>query len=262
MAEVPNGKFVWYDLMTPDTGASADFYTKLVGWSTMAWEGAPEGQSYDMWVNGEAPIGGMVKIGDELKKQGVQPHWISYVAVPDTDAAAARAQELGGKVLKQPEDIPTVGRFAVLSDPQGAAFAVFTPAESSPGGAGPAKVGEFSWHELATSDWNAAFEFYHSLFGWEIKEEHDMGEMGMYQIFGRSEDEFPSGGMFNKPPEMPVCAWTYYISVQNVDDAVEKVKQLGGQVLNGPMEVPGGDKVAQCMDPQGAMFALHSSAGN
>jgi predicted enzyme related to lactoylglutathione lyase len=80
----------------------------------------------------------------------------------------------------------------------------------------------------------------------------------MYRIYGQA-GSFPLGGMFTKPPEMPgPPMWLFYISVPSVDSALEKVKELGGKVLNGPMEVPGGDKIAQCMDPQGAVFALHS----
>ncbi len=261
-ASDPRGRFVWFDLMTPDKDAAVDFYTKLIGWSTQAWEGAE--QPYTMWVNGEAPLGGVVPLPKEAQEAGSPPHWMAYVATPDVDATTEQAKELGGKVMHGPEDIPTVGRFAVLADPQGAVFAAFTPADQAPGGEGPAQLGEFSWHELATSDHEAAFEFYRSLFGWETKETMDMGEMGMYHMYGRKEQEFPIGGMFNKPAEMPgPPAWLYYIKVDDVSAAIETVKELGGQLLNGPMEVPGGDMIAQCMDPQGAAFALHSAgSGN
>jgi len=88
-----------------------------------------------------------------------------------------------------------------------------------------------------------------------------MGEAGIYQLYGF--DSVPLGGMFNKPDEMPgPPMWLYYISIDDVTTAVEKVKELGGQVVNGPMEVPGGDLIAQCLDPQGVLFALHSSASS
>jgi predicted enzyme related to lactoylglutathione lyase len=86
----------------------------------------------------------------------------------------------------------------------------------------------------------------------------DMGDGWMYRIYGRP-GSFPLGGMFTKTAEMPgPPMWLYYVNVPSVGQSVEKVKQLGGQVLSGPMEVPGGDTIAQCMDPQGAVFALHS----
>ncbi len=86
-----------------------------------------------------------------------------------------------------------------------------------------------------------------------------MGPGGIYQIYGHK--GAPLGGMFNKPDEMPgPPMWLYYVSVDDVNQSVEKVTALGGQVLNGPMEVPGGDLIAQCVDPQGALFALHSKS--
>ncbi|MEE9155568.1 MAG: VOC family protein [Gemmatimonadota bacterium] len=255
-AKQERGRFVWYDLTTKDPAAAADFYTKLIGWSTQPWEGS---MPYTMWVNGETPLGGVVQQPDDA---GAPPHWMSYIATPDVDATAEQAKELGGSVVHGPEDIPSVGRFAVISDPQGAMFAAFTSATDSPEREGPAQLGEVSWHELATTDHEAAFEFYRSLFGWETKETMDMGEMGTYHMYGTSGEKAPLGGMFNKPPEMPAPGWLYYIKVKDVNGAVETVKELGGKVLNGPMEVPGGsgDMIAQCVDPQGAAFALHSAA--
>jgi predicted enzyme related to lactoylglutathione lyase len=251
------GCFVWFDLNTSEPAAAVDFYTQLVGWGTQKWEGG--GMPYTMWANGDTPLGGVLQLPEEAKSAGAPPHWIAYVAVPDVDATVGRVGELGGGVLHPPTDIPTVGRFAVIADPQGAVIAVFAPAEPGPGRGGPPQVGEFSWHELATTDREAAFDFYHELFGWEKQEAMDMGEAGIYQIYGHGEK--PLGGMFVKPAEMPgPPAWLYYVKVADVDAAVAKVKELGGEVLNGPMEVPGGDRIAQCMDPQGAVFAIHSSA--
>ena len=179
-----------------------------------------------------------------------RPHWLAYLATPDTDATAARATELGGKVLSEAMDIPTVGRFAILQDPQGAVFAAFTPSGPAPGHDGPAQPGEFSWHELITTDYAAAFDFYSDLFGWQKGEAMDMGPAGIYQMYGRT--EMPLGGMFNKTEEMPgPPAWLFYIRVADVHAAAKRVAELGGQVLNGPMEVPGGDWIIQCPGPPG-----------
>lgn len=250
------GRFVWFDLMTSDPEAAKGFYTRLIGWGTQPWEGSD--MPYTMWANGEKPLGGLMELPAEAREAGAPPHWLAYVSVPDVDAAVARARELGGTVFHGPTDIPNVGRFAVLADPQGAVFAAYTSAGEGAGAAGPPAKGEFSWHELATTDAAGAFDFYADLFGWEKQEAMDMGEAGIYQIYGRG--GVPLGGMFNKTAEMPgPPAWLYYIKVDDVTNAVEKLKELGGTVLNGPMDVPGGDRIAQCMDPQGACFALHSS---
>jgi hypothetical protein len=86
-----------------------------------------------------------------------------------------------------------------------------------------------------------------------------MGGLGTYQLFeaaGRV-----TGGMMTKPADMPAPPhWLYYVSVENIDQTLDRVKSQGGKVVNGPMEVPGGDRVAQCMDPQGAAFAVHQKA--
>ena len=245
------GRFVWYDLMTTDPKKAEPFYTRVAGWGTQPFEGMP----YTMWTRDGAPIGGV----GQVEPPGTPPHWIAYIAVPDVDAAAKQAEGLGGRTVVPGTDIPSVGRFAVLADPQGAMFAVFTPAEGAQG-AGPErdpKLGEFSWHELTTTDYKKAFAFYQAMFGWEKTAEHDMGPMGTYFMFGRNGREL--GGMFNKTADMTMPPnWTLYVQVDSADAAAERVKANGGQVLNGPMEVPGGDRIAQCMDPQGAVFAVHS----
>ncbi|MCJ7753754.1 MAG: hypothetical protein MUP13_04255, partial [Thermoanaerobaculales bacterium] len=99
------------------------------------------------------------------------------------------------------------------------------------------------------------------LFGWKPAEAMDMGEAGIYQLYGGG--DAPLGGMFNKPNEMPgPPMWLYYVKVGDVNEVVKKVAELGGQVINGPMEVPGGDLIVQCLDPQGALFAIHSSSSD
>ena len=252
------GRFVWYDLMTTDPDAAQSFYTKLIGWGTQAWDGGP--MPYTMWTNNDTPLGGVMTLPDEAKQAGAPPHWLAYIHRSDVDATVAKAEENQGKVLAPAQDIPKVGRFAVLADPQGAAFAVYTPAEETPGNPGPPAIGEYSWHELNTTDHENAWGFYETLFGWKKGDAMDMGEMGTYQMYSAAGGDIPLGGMFNKPKEMPGPPfWLYYVRVDDVHKSVEKVKELGGQVLNGPMEVPGGDHVAQCMDPQGAAFALHST---
>ena len=260
MATQERGKFVWYELLTTDPNASIPFYHDVVGWDTQKFEGA--GVPYTMWVNGEAPIGGVMALPDEAREQGAPPNWLAYVSTPDVDATVKRAKELGGDVKAPPMDIPNVGRMAVLSDPQGAVFAVYKPSEEAPGHEGEPQKGEFSWHELATTDADSAFDFYRDLFGWEKQDQFDMGQAGVYQIYGRKaagDQAVPLGGMYRKPEEMPAPPhWMLYVRVDDVHEGVERVKRAGGQVLNGPMEVPGGDYIAQCMDPQGAMFALHS----
>jgi predicted enzyme related to lactoylglutathione lyase len=245
------GRFVWYDLMTTDPQQAEAFYTKTVGWSTEAWQGGP--MPYHMWKADGKTMGGVMQLPANA---GAPPHWLAYIAVPDVDATVNDAESRGAKALHRPTDIPTVGRYAVLSDPQGAVFAVFTSAGNAPGHEGAPTMGEFSWHELATTDIDAAFTFYEALFGWEKKDE-DMGPLGIYRIFSRKGIQL--GGMFNKPADMPFPPhWLQYVMVDSARAAADRVAANAGKILNGPTEVPGGDWIAQCLDPQGAPFAVHS----
>ena len=247
----PRGRFVWFDLMTTDPAAAPAFYSRVTGWGTAQFPGPTP---YTMWTSGGAPLGGVMKLPTDA---GGPPHWLAYISTPDVDQTVQLAVDLGARVVVPATNIPTVGRFAVLADPHGAVFAVFTPEASAPGHEGEAELREFSWHELSTHDYPAAFRFYERLFAWEKTSAMDMGEAGMYQMFGRN--GVVLGGMFNSSPQMPAPpGWLHYVLVDDVNRAVDVVTSDGGQLLNGPMEVPGGDWIAQCMDPQGAMFSVHA----
>ena len=246
------GRFVWHELMTPDTSGAHAFYAKVVGWKTQAFEHDP---SYQMFAAGSGPLGGSV-----AQASGT-PHWLHYVGTPDIEATVQAAKSRGASVTKEVTSIPNGGKYAVLADPQGAAIAVYQSG-SDAGKESPPKRGEFSWHELATSDWRAAIDFYSAVFGWEKMAEHDMGpEMGKYVLFGSNGVQ--RGGMFNKPAAMPGGpGWLGYVRVKDVNDAVKKAKAARGTLVNGPMEVPGGDWIAQFVDPYGAMFAVHTLAAD
>lgn len=252
----PRGRFCWHELMTSDTTAAAAFYTKLTGWSTQAW---PEDPAYTLWMNRGAPVGGLMTLPQEAGQVRTSPHWLPYMAVEDADGSAFRATALGAQVLRDVQQVPTVGRFAVLEDPQGAVFAILQPEGEVPGHDDEPQRGEFSWHELATTDWQAAWSFYQALFGWEQTTSIEMGPAGVYQMYGRAGRTL--GGIYTKAADQPASPhWLCYIKVPSADQAAQTVKQLDGQVVNGAMDVPSGDRIAQCIDPQGAIFAVHSAA--
>ena len=245
-----HGRFVWYELMTGDVSAAKAFYTRVAGWSTQEMPA----MGYTIFTAGGDMAAGLMALPAEA--QGVPPHWMGHVAVDDIEATVAQAERLGAAVHVPPRNIPDMGRFAVLADPQGAAFSVYqglqTPEPPPPMGT-PQRIG---WHELYASDWETSFAFYAELFGWQKDTAVPMGEMGTYQLFRYAGTEGGIGGMFNKPSAVPVCFWLYYVNVSDFDAATERVTSGGGQVVNGPMEVPGGAWIVQCLDPQGAMFAL------
>jgi uncharacterized protein len=252
----PRGRICWNELMTTDLKAAQSFYKAVVGWGAQPSE---IDSSYMMWTAGRTPVGGLMALPEDAKRMSTPPSWVMYVAVPDVDASAQQAVSLGARAYVQPKDIPTMGRFAVLGDPQGATFALFSSKTEVPGHDGPAKPGEFSWHELVASDWRTAWEFYERLFGWVKMDAMDMSPVGTYQMFGRAGQML--GGMYNKPREMPAPPhWLCYALVPSADGAAAVVQRLGGKVLNGPMDIPGGGRIAQCVDPQGAAFAVHANA--
>ena len=255
----PKPRFIWYELMTNDQDAAEAFYGAVVGWK-MADAGQP-GMRYTILSAGDRGMGGLMALPAEACKAGARPGWLGYVGVPDTDGAAKRIVESGGAIHRGPDNIPNVGRFAVVADPGGAVFQLLTPLprEDAPPAAEPATPGLVSWHELyAGNGQEAAFGFYASQFGWETSELMDMGPMGKYRIFGA--DGVPMGGMMDKPEDVPVSAWAFYVNVDGLDAAVKRIEANGGQVLMGPHEVPGGSWIVQAVDPQGAAFALVSTA--
>jgi hypothetical protein len=239
--------------MTTDTAAAESFYKKVVGWTSVPF--APDG-SYTVFNNASgAGVAGLMKLPDAAKQMGAPPHWLMYVGTPSVDDTAVRIAQLGGRVLKQPDDIPNTGRFAVVQDPFGATFGIYTPTTAGPGKGRPG-AGDFSWFELYTPNPDGACKFYQSLFGWEKTSAMDMGEMGVYQMFGRG-GGIPNGGIMKPPPGAP-AAWMPYALVKDAKAAAATATTNGGKIVNGPMEVPGGDWIAQGIDPQGAMFAVHS----
>jgi uncharacterized protein len=243
------GRFVWHELMTTDTDAASDFYSHVVPWKAED-SGMP---FYSLWMSGKYRAGGLMALPEDAS--ATPPHWIIYIGTPDVDGTVEAVEKLGGKVLKAPSDIPNVGRFAVLSDPQGAAFAVFTPVEGSGDGMSPGgSVGDFTWHELATTDPGAAFDFYAKVFGWTKGAAHDMGEMGVYQLVSHEGQDV--GGVYKARDNSTPPSWLSYVRVTDAAKAASAAKSAGGRILNGPIEVPGGSWVVMMLDPQGGAFAV------
>ncbi len=248
--------FIWYDLMTTDTAAAATFYQNVIGWNIKASDTSDF--PYFIISKGETGVGGMMPIDPEHGGD-MKPGWNGYVWVDSVDAYAAKTVELGGKLWKGPQDIPGIGRFAVLSDPQGAVFLLFKDAGGPPQAQVPAgTAGHVGWHELYASDLPKALEFYRALFGWTPDQAMDMGEMGVYQTFATGGPAV--GGMMTKMAQMPQPYWMYYFNVDAIDAAVQKIEAGGGKVTMGPHQVPTGSWIVNAIDPQGAMFALVAPA--
>lgn len=246
------GYFAWYELITTDVAGAKAFYTNVIGWG--AHDASAPGATYMLFTAGDAVVAGMMELPASARSAGGKPYWVGYVEVKDVVATAGEVRRLGGTVYVPPTGIPNVGRFSVFADPQAATLGVLTPLHSNP--ARPSTLddtGGVGWHELLAGDWETAFIFYHSLFGWE-KAEAVTGELGAYQLFsvaGRT-----IGGMLTKPEMISTPFWLYYFNIEDIDAAQRRVEAGGGQILNGPLELPDGTWIIRCVDPQGAIFAL------
>jgi predicted enzyme related to lactoylglutathione lyase len=247
------GKFVWYEYMGDDLRASVSFYTKVVGWT--AKDAGMSSFPYELLSVGDTMVAGMMAIPPDAKAMGVRPSWIGYIWVEDVDAAARKLTEKGGRVYREPSDIPGIGRFAVVADPYGGSFALYRDQGGNPPPPPPpATPGLVGWHELHADDGAKALAFYCDFFGWKKEREFDMGPMGVYYLFDTGNGEH--GGIMTRRPETPMSFWLYYFNADGADAAAERVKANGGRVINGPHEVPGGQWIVQALDPQGGMFAL------
>lgn len=250
-----HGRFAWYELVTTDAQAAKVFYSSVMGWGAL--DASVPGAAYTLFTAGGALVGGLMELPADAREMGANPSWLGYVGVDDVDAAADRVTRLGGTVLVPPTDIPDVSRFAIFTDPQAARLAVLRWLQPRP--EQPAMlddIGRVGWHELLAADWEKALAFYSEIFGWQ-RADADVGEMGTYQLFSAGGQTI--GGMLTKPPTIPAPFWLYYFNIEDLDAAAQRVQAGGGEIVDGPFEVPGGSWIVQCTDPQGAMFALEGT---
>jgi predicted enzyme related to lactoylglutathione lyase len=250
MAKPKRGKPCWYELSTPDPAAAGQFYSTVLGWS-VADSGMP-GFDYRIARAGEHMVAGiMAPMGTSA------PLWMIYVSVTDCDKATAAVVKAGGSVKQEPTDIPGTGRFSLVADPQGAAVGLLTPLDDDSHAFDQKTPSHGYWHELMTSDPDAAMGYYGKLFGWKPGNRIDMGPMGSYDLFRLGKADI--GGMMKQAAGMPGLDhpfWLPYFGVDGVEAAIARVTSAGGQVLHGPMEVPGGSHIMVGRDPQGTLFAL------
>jgi predicted enzyme related to lactoylglutathione lyase len=249
MSKNTSGRFVWHDLMTTDVKSALAFYGELFGWKTTEMDMGPGGK-YLMIKAGDRDIGGIVELD---AKHGIPSHWIGYCAVADVDGAARRAAELGGKIAVPATDIPEVGRFAVIEDPQGGHVSPFKGTTATPEHDGPPPAGAFCWDELLTSDPGAALAFYREIFGWGV-EDKDMGPMGTYHVLKRG--EAMAAGIMAQPMPGAPTAWLAYVAVDDVDASAKRAERLRGKIVSPPTDIPGIGRFSVIQDPTGAFVSL------
>lgn len=249
----PVGAFSWVELATTDPKAAVAFYRSVFGWNIIEHDMGPNGV-YTIFTIRDRDVAAAAGQHPQERDMKIPPHWNLYVTVEDTDAAAKRVRDLGGKVEAPPFDVMNHGRMAVIQDPTGAMFNLWQPKEHI-GVKINNEPGALCWSELTTRDPKKAEAFYTGMFGWSIK----LGGAGTpaeYREF--SVGGQPIGGIMETPKEMPAhipSYWMPYFQVANLESAVSTATSGGGKLMIGPAPIPGTGRFAILTDPQGAMFA-------
>lgn len=254
-----HGAFIWYELMVPDPSIVAPFYREVAGWTIPTAGAIQGGVEYRMIGRaGGGFAGGVLTLSPAMTQGGMVPRWVGYIHHPDVDAAAQAITDAGGQCFMQ-QDVPEIGRMAMLADPQGALLYVMDPtppagdpeAQSDVFGMEP---GRMCWNQLMTSDPVAATALYTGLFGWTQEGAMPMGALGDY-LFIQHQGE-AIGAIMPLMPDMARSQWHFYISVDDIDRAAAAVIATGGSHDGEIMQVPGGSWTLNAVDPAGANIGL------
>lgn len=240
------GRFVWFQLRTPDVSKAAAFYAQVVGWRT---------QSMDMGPN---TVTLFANTNETVVHTGVvdgPAAFVSYVVVDNVDQSAARISSAGGRVLGTPEHVPHIGRMVEVEDPDGARFFLYR--STNPDAGQPAEHGGVIWNELWAANPKRALTFLCGVLGYTV-EEMPMPQ-GPYHLLCNNNERL-AGVM--AAPAAKTSAWVPYIHVADVDAARAVALKLGAQAEGDAMTVDGVGRMAILTDPQGARFAVMTPAGN
>ncbi len=250
-SEYTPGTFCWSELTTSDQAAAKAFYSGLLGWEADDRPVGDDGAFYSMQLVGGRSVAAIAAQPQQQRDAGVPPLWNSYVSVADADAVAERAKELGAAVHAPAFDVMTVGRMAVIQDPQGAFFMLWQPRDHI--GAGLVNApGALVWNELQSPDLDSSASFYGDLFGWQVEQAEGMAD----RYLAIKNAGANNGGMRDLTPPAPP-SWLVYFGVEDIPQALARVDELGGSTLAGPIDIQIA-KIAVVVDPQGAVFALYA----
>lgn len=245
------GSFCWVELATSDQAAAKQFYASLFGWDVADFPMGPSGV-YTMFKLGGRDAAAAYTLNDEMKAQGVPPHWALYIATANADETAAKATAAGGKICAPPFDVYDFGRMAVLTDPTGANFCIWQ-AKSHFGIGVAGDFGSLCWADLSTPNVDTAEAFYKQVFGWEIS----AGQDGSGYLHIKNGEQFIGGipPAQHRNPNAPPH-WLLYYAVADCDAATAKATGMGASVYVPPMTMEGVGRWSIVADPQGAVFSL------
>jgi predicted enzyme related to lactoylglutathione lyase len=237
--------------MTTDVVGAKTFYSEVIGWR--ARDASTPSLPYTLLMSGEIEIAGLMGLPEEGTRKGAMPRWMGYVGVADVAHVTDEVQRLGGKIYVPPTET-NIGRISVVADIETASLGLIDEVQPRRGDPDDLdQPGHVGWRELLAVDPDKAFAFYGKLFGWQ-KAEAEAGAMDSYRLISTGDQTI--GGIFAKREREPFSFWLYYFNVEDVDAAIKRVKDAGGRIFEGPMELPGETWVARCVDPQGATFAI------
>ena len=244
------GIFCWVDLATTDAEGAKAFYGELFGWEPEDIVGG-DGGSYTMLRRDEDEVAGLYEMEAGRRDAVVSPHWFSYVSVEDADAGVKKARELGGQDFGGARDAAKMGRMAMVQDPTGAMLGLWE-ARAFAGARRVNDPGCLTWNDLRTADPSPAADFYAALFGWKMEPMEEDGKLVYVTI--KNADLSNGGIMPSADGEPPF--WLAYFTVASTEDTLSKARELGGEVLAGPLDV-GAGRISVLRDPQGAIFAIY-----
>ncbi len=244
------GKFVWFDLLTTDTPAVEKFYGGLFGWTFEAQK--TRENPYKIARLGGTPVAGIVDVSAR-KAEVPTSTWLSYVSVADVDKAAAGFGSRKGKVLREPAEVGTYGRAAVVLDPQGALLGLVRLAKGDPPDGGQVPEGTFLWMEYLADDAPGALAFYKDALGFSADR---VDSATAVEYFALVSDGHPRAGLYASPWKEVKSNWLPYVRVADAAAAAKKVESLGGRVLLAPKPEIRKGTVAIVADPSGAAVAL------
>ncbi|MEV1050213.1 VOC family protein [Streptomyces sp. NPDC049887] len=249
MADAPEGTPIWADAMFSDLEGAKTFYGEVLGW-TFGESSSEYGDYTQAYADGKA----VAAVVPPMPGQEGHSQWCLYLASPDAAATAGKIRQNGGTVLMEPMQVGDFGTMCLAQDPSGVAFGVWQPGTHK-GFEATNVPGSFCWAEVFTREPGKSDAFFPAVFGYGVKAVADPGmdfkvfDLGSDPVLGRmrmTDEEFP--------PEVPSYVQVYW-TVADCDDAVAKVRKLGGRVVFGPMSMPFG-RFAAVIDPQGAAFAV------
>ena len=260
------GRPIWLDLATHDVEGARAFYGELLGW-TFADQGEDFGH-YHLVEKDGAPVGGIMSTFMCPEGPTTEPTaptaWNVYLHDEDVAATVEKVESAGGTLVFGPMDVADQGRQAFVVDPAGAHLGLWQPIRM-PGFELSLAPGTPVWFESMSWDFDAALPFYRDLLGWDVSwlagSPDSAGDGWRYVTNGAGDDAVAGLGDASAflPPQMP-SQWRVYFAVDDADATIERVCRLGGSVHSGPDDSPFG-RVAQVIDPQGALFLINQSPG-